>query len=102
MFTDDFSYCVYRSKDPVKNFKIKVTLQKATGKSYLSKEEVEKEIKNRNEQPIGQQLHEKEELTIKWQTKIFSKREFLKYTMPDFTPTNILEENYKEECLKLK
>ena len=32
----------------------------------------------------------------------FLKREFLKFSNPDFKPTNILEENYKEECLKLK
>ena len=43
-----------------------------------------------------------EETIINWQTKIFSRSEFDKYTNSNFEPTSILEEHYKEECVKLK
>jgi len=45
---------------------------------------------------------EAEEVIISWQTKIFSKTEYAKYSNPDFVTDNPLEKQYKEECLKLK
>ncbi len=96
----DYSCCIYRSKDPVRNFKIRVVLSKATGRAGDSSRnyELASLLKNVAEY----ESDSKEEVVINWQTKIFSKSEFLKYSSPSFEPGSILEENYKEECLKLK
>lgn len=91
------SCCIYRSKDPVRNFRIKVSLEKATGQSTSKN-------KNQLNQLLKNQLNSenREEVVINWQTKIFSKREYIKYSNPEYLPTTILGEHYKEECLKLK
>ncbi len=96
----DYSCCIYRSKDPVRNFKIRVILSKATGRTGDSSRnnELAELLKN----AINSEGDDREEVVINWQTKIFSKSEFLKYSSSSFEATSILEENYKDECLKLK
>ncbi|CAF0733853.1 unnamed protein product [Brachionus calyciflorus] len=100
----NYSSCIYRSKDPVRNFKIKVILQRATGKTPYAQNEAEtksSELAQIKSNIID--LHSKrEEVIVNWQTKIFSKREYLRYSNDNFEPKTILEDHYKEECLKLK
>lgn len=73
-------------------------MKKATGKSLNQNKS---ELANLfNTQKNDKDNHE--EVIINWQTKIFSKSEYVKYSGIDFEPTNVLEEHYKDECLKLK
>ena len=96
----DYSCCIYRSKDPVRNFKIKVILSKATGRTGDSSRNYE--LAGLLKNAAGSESDSREEMVISWQSKIFSKSEFLKYSSASFDASSILEENYKEECLKLK
>lgn len=88
------------------NLNIRVTLQRATGKASLNKDDIALEntlLQTRTQKEIGLPLKpDREEIVISWQTKIFSKREFLRYTNPDYQPKNILEQHYVKECLDLK
>ncbi|RNA44327.1 Meckel syndrome type 1 [Brachionus plicatilis] len=97
-----YSSCIYRSKDPIRNFKIKVTLQRATGKipNQIETEKLKELEKIRRE--FVDLNSKKEEAIISWQAKIFSKREYIKYINQNFVPQTILEEHYQDECLKLK
>lgn len=85
-------------------FNLRVTLSRATGGSL--KDYYKDSLKDLKQLTSGllndQNGNNHEEKTITWQTKIFSKREFLLYSSESFDPQNILEKNYKEDCLKLK
>jgi Meckel syndrome type 1 protein len=87
-----------------------VRLSKASGGSIISREEIlkqkdilqSKRLNNLHQNLIKALEASEEEITISWQQKIFSKREYLKYTQDSFEPQTILDEHYKNECTKLK
>lgn len=104
----NYSVGVYKSKDPISNFKIKVTLVKSTGgtiKDLIDNDDAQEGLELRKlEKKMMRDVSQssKEEKIFEWQKKIFSKREFSKFGDENFTPNNNLEEYYKDDCLKLK
>jgi hypothetical protein len=76
----------------------RVALSKATGQANSRRN---KEL-TKLYQHFSANSNDREEAVINWQTKIFSRAEFAKYTSPTFQPTTILDEHYREECAKLK
>jgi Meckel syndrome type 1 protein len=79
----NYSSCIYRSKDPVKNLKIRVVLQRATGKSFVYRPDNNNKLKsvkeskdsndNKEEEEKYASGNDREEVVISWQSKIFSK-----------------------------
>lgn len=95
----------YRSHDPPRNFAIKVTFWKVTTGSvipsirYHPDPGKEGELHELNNQ--GTSDNEKEEITIKWQQKLFNAREFDYYADP-LNCTSSVDQKYHEDVNYLK
>ncbi|PIK53819.1 Meckel syndrome type 1 protein [Apostichopus japonicus] len=111
--TADLGTGYYRSKDPIKNLKIKVNLKKVTGSSlvptFYNQDDDGAGTSAMEMRPLGSRpslkapapQEEKEEYTFTWQEKVFSRREVQIYSNPAncFGPQ---EERHHQDILALK
>ncbi|KAJ1184994.1 hypothetical protein NDU88_001790 [Pleurodeles waltl] len=109
----DTGEAVYRSRDPVKNLKIRVHLQRVTSTSILLKKVQEPvvqhgkgmlELSTFTSHPnaaSGYRPDEDEEAVIGWQEKLFSQFEFDLY-QNEAVCQNPLDRQYHQEILKLE
>ncbi|KAJ8043977.1 Meckel syndrome type 1 protein [Holothuria leucospilota] len=111
----DFGTGYYRSKDPIKNLKIKVKLNKVTGSSLVpsfNKQEEEEDGGGPSAlemRPLGSRpsmkspspKEDEEEYVFSWQQKLFSRREVQLYSNRA-NCTEALEERYHQDITALK
>ncbi|CAK8676879.1 tectonic-like complex member MKS1 [Clavelina lepadiformis] len=106
LYEKDLGGATYRSRDPIKNFTVKIKLQRLSASTigFLGKPgspgDENQEITSSVNQ-YGQTILENEELTVHWQQKFFSQREMEFY---GFEPncTSVLDYKYHAEVEHIK
>nr|XP_006818832.1 PREDICTED: Meckel syndrome type 1 protein homolog [Saccoglossus kowalevskii] len=94
----------YRSRDPIKNLRIKVTFKPVTSSSLVPTASLPSTDGGRIQDlnpPNHQQPQECETYTIRWQEKLFSKREVELYR-DEQNCFSALDYKYHEEVIKLE
>ncbi|XP_078490287.1 tectonic-like complex member MKS1 isoform X2 [Ciona intestinalis] len=107
LYEKDMGGGTYRSRDPIKNFRIKISLQRLSSSTigFLAKssegEPTSAQGTTTTTNQYGQTIMESEELAIQWQQKFFSQREMEFY---GFEPncTSVMDYKYHAEVDKLK
>uniref|UniRef100_A0A8C4N2Z0 Uncharacterized protein n=1 Tax=Eptatretus burgeri TaxID=7764 RepID=A0A8C4N2Z0_EPTBU len=99
---------IYRSRDPIRHFKVRVRLTKASSAGALSRRvqaeaahltSSDTELATFRPSAAGED-EEGEEVLISWQQKLFSKRESELYRDPTFC-LSPLERQYHEDLVKM-
>ncbi|CAF2742224.1 unnamed protein product [Rotaria sp. Silwood2] len=120
---NDINSAVYRSTDPINNFKIRVKLERLTSSALLPslqrikiEEDLSRLLNIGDKQPekakasktdVAQALEESkrsdyEEVVIGWQQKIFSRLEFEQYGKVTGPDSSALERKYFDDIQKMK
>ncbi|XP_067933595.1 tectonic-like complex member MKS1 [Watersipora subatra] len=105
--SSDFGTVFYRSKDSIKNLRIKVHLQKVTSSSIVPQAEIEQKLgpssSNHERREIQRQQElmsqkEEETCTVQWQQKLYSQREFNMYKHEE-NCDGVIEKKYHKEIV---
>ncbi|XP_019622108.1 PREDICTED: Meckel syndrome type 1 protein-like [Branchiostoma belcheri] len=108
-WSTDKSTAYYRSRDPINNFRIKVTLHRITSATIIPQHNVVQQEGQTNVEmgdmgsraSMGPRPDDREEFTLQWQQKLFSQREMDVYSNKDNVFT-YLDEKYNHEVTSLE
>lgn len=105
LYEPDYGKVFYRSKDPIKNLNIRVTIERVTSATMVpladfnqSSDAASKERKQQ-QQMASQKEHE--EYTFTWQEKVFCQREFDYYLVED-NCTDVIEQKYHRDVIAMR
>ncbi|XP_013384089.1 Meckel syndrome type 1 protein [Lingula anatina] len=107
MYDADTGAGYYRSRDPVKNLKIRVCVERVTSASIVPQAQLEKEhgggmgLQDVRKQQQAMSKKDREEYTFSWQEKVFSQREVDLYSKEE-NCTGVLERKYHQDVQPLK
>ncbi|XP_023228686.1 Meckel syndrome type 1 protein-like [Centruroides sculpturatus] len=96
----DRSVGIYRSRDPIKNFKIKIHLKKVVPLTILA-EETREDDRGVELSHLDRNNQYEEQYTFEWQEKVFSRQEIEWYSNIE-NCVNFVEKKYHEDVLRLK